>query len=44
MSAAIHNGQQLVTPAAVRLDGLFGQMLAANRGDGFPSAISRIWG
>ncbi|MEA5667765.1 glycoside hydrolase family 127 protein, partial [Stenotrophomonas sp. MH1] len=31
MSATIHNGQQLVTPAAVQLDGLLGQMLAANR-------------
>lgn len=31
MSAPITCGQQLVTPSAVQLDGLFGQMLAANR-------------
>ncbi|MGV8960190.1 MAG: glycoside hydrolase family 127 protein [Stenotrophomonas sp.] len=31
MSAAITCGQQLLAPAAVQLDGLFGQMLAANR-------------
>ena len=31
MTAAITSGQQLVTPAAVKLDGVFGQMLAANR-------------
>lgn len=31
MSAAISSGQQLITPAAVKLDGVFGQMLAANR-------------
>ncbi|MCL7714733.1 glycoside hydrolase family 127 protein [Stenotrophomonas mori] len=32
MTAAIASGQLLVAPAAVRLDGVFGQMLAANRG------------
>ncbi|MEG0186489.1 MAG: glycoside hydrolase family 127 protein, partial [Stenotrophomonas sp.] len=31
MTAAITSGQQLITPAAVKLDGVFGQMLAANR-------------
>lgn len=31
MSAAISSGQQLIAPASVKLDGMFGQMLAANR-------------
>ena len=31
MSAIIANGQRLAAPSAVRLDGVFGQMLAANR-------------
>lgn len=31
MSAAITSGQQLISPAGVKLDGVFGQMLAANR-------------
>lgn len=39
MSAAITCGQQLIAPAAVQLDGVFGQMLDANRSGRLSSFI-----
>ncbi|WP_305805786.1 beta-L-arabinofuranosidase domain-containing protein [Stenotrophomonas sp. YIM B06876] len=39
MTAAITIGQQLIAPASVKLDGVFGQMLAANRSGRLSSFI-----